>query len=801
MIRNYIKTAWRSLTYHRTYSLTNLVGLTLGLVVVLLIATRVLDELSYDQHWSRKDELYRVRTHLFDKDGNVLSQLNGAPEGLAQAWVADFPEIAGQAPVELVQTRLMLDSTASHYAELTMMESDTGFFNLFDIQLVDGNPRHVFAHAKNLAITESAHQRFFGGKPVVGKIFYNIPNHDKAEPFVIQAIVRDLPRNTHLHADAIVVVPQTSVYQPGARAGGARGQYLLLQPGTDTTAMNAKLNAWYRQKESADNSQSRGFFLQSVKDVHLRSTTGWESPMRDIYLFSGIGLLILVLVSINFVNLTFAHAVKRTAETGVRKVLGAGRRHFLYQLGAESMLLFGLSLLFAFILYIAAFAPLEAYFGHALTFGFHRSPAFFFLLAVSWLALGLLCSLFPAMALSKTKVSQGLKKQLFVLRLPMNTGFTKGLVAIQFSIAIVVMVCMLTIRAQLKYMDTKDLGYQPDNLIAVDYSLWEGKSEAFKQNLLQHPAIQSVSLSYWTPFMGWVDFAHIDDPENPGNTKLVAVLYGDFDYVKTLGLRVVEGRELHPDFALDGVAYGQEGDGEQLYSNVLASESAASHFNLELDRLSAPLKRTPVGIIQDFHAASLRFPISDIVVEAHANLDQGACMLIRTIEGGENDALAALNATWKQFFPGTIMPRTHQVAEQVRAQYLEERRQYQQLAFFGAISMLIALLGVLGLAIYTIERRVKEIGIRKVLGASVRSIVALLSASFAKPVFVAIALAFPVAWWAMRKWLDNFAYRIEMPLLVFVFAGLFALCCMFLVVGGRALRSAKANPVESLRDE
>lgn len=798
MVRHYIKTAWRTLTRHRAYSLTNLVGLTLGLTVVMLILTSVLDALSFDQHWSKKDEIYRIRTTHFDAEDNIRWQLDRAPDGLAAAWTADFPEIVDYSTIEMGHTRLMLDSLTKHHAELSVVETDTGFFNLFDIQVITGQTKHILPDAKNLVITKRAHSRYFGGQDVVGTIFYDIPDQGQPQPYIIQAIISDLPQNTHLQAEALVVTRQAAAFEPNGRN---RGQYVQLKAGSDTATIHRKLNAWHQQRFPAEDGQSVIFSLQSVKDVHLRSTTGWDSPMRNIYLFSGIAVLILLLVSINFINLTFAHGMKRTAETGVRKVLGADRRHFIYQLGTESLMLFGISSLLAFIFYLAAFSPLEQYLGHPLTLGFHRSAGLSALLLSSWFALGLFCSIFPATMLSNVNVAQGLKKQIFFFRMPMNIGFTRVLVAIQFGIAMVVIICMVSIRAQLLYMDTKDLGYEPDNLIAVYPYVWEGKADAFKQQLLQHSSIQSVSLTYWTPFAGSAEFSHVDDPNKPGNLKTFVRIYADFDFVNTLGLRLRDGRVLQAGYGLDAITYTPETAKTGPYGNALVSESAAHALGLVVGQPSTLIERTPVGIIQDFHAASLRFPISEVIVEAQTNLDLGVVMLIRTTGGNRTDALSAIRDTWASLFPNKILDDMHWLSDKVDAQYAEERRQYQQLAFFGAVSLVIALLGVLGLVVYTIERRLKEIGIRKVMGASVYSVVALLSRSFAKPVFIAALPAFALAWWAMHRWLENFAYRIDMPLFLFFLSGVFTLCCMLLVVGFRTWGAARANPVESLRDE
>ncbi|SEL53191.1 ABC transporter permease [Parapedobacter koreensis] len=798
MIKNHLKTAWRTMVLNRTYSITNLIGLSLGLVVVMLISSLVLDELSYDRQWTLRDELYRLRSIHSDKDGNVQFRSDGAPSGLGHALAAQFPEVIDYTNINSMTPKLTIDRLSNRYVDLDVLESDTNFFNLFDTQALEGNPKQIVAHAKNLVITESTHRRYFEGEEVIGKLFYSRPDAGEPDPYVINAILRDLPQNTHLHAEAILIVPHHQPFEPD-KAGAQQGQYIHIQQGADTATLAAKINEWYTRQQPEQRHGNIAFTFQSIKDIHLRSVTGWDSPMRDIYVLIGIATLILVLACINFVNLTFAHAVKRTLETGIRKVLGANRIHLISQIGAESLLLFGSALAVAFFGYVLVLPAFEKYLGHPLTLTFHRSLPMLAGLLFFWVLLGIFCSLFPALALSKTKATHELKKRLTILNLPLNTGFTKSLIALQFSIAMVVIICMLTIREQLRYMDAKDLGYKPENLLVLDYTQWEGKSQAFKQTLSQHPGITSVSLSQWSPFSGYAEFTEVEDPENPAHKEHIALFRGDFDLINTLGMQLIDGRKLQPNHALDAVTYDSITLQREIYSNVLVTETTAKNLHLELNSASAPLSHTPVGVVKDFHGASLRYPIALMMIEAQREWDAG-CMLVRVADGQEKEALEAVIATWNDFFPNRIS-RINWLEEQIKNQYLNEQKQYQQLAFFSSISMLIALLGVLGIAIYTIECKVKEIGIRKVLGASVGSIVSLLSASFTKLVFVAAALAFPIAWWLMHNWLNNFAYRIEVPLLLFVLTGLFTFCCMLTVVGFKAFRAASANPVESLRDQ
>lgn len=798
MIRNYIKTAWRTLILNRTYSMTNIIGLTVGLIVVMLISSLVLDELSYDRQWKNSDDLYRIRSIYSDAEGNETQRVDYAMAGLGNSLTAQFPEVMGSAKINSTTSKLKIDGTSNRYLELTILESDTNFFNLFDIQAIAGDPKQTAAHMKNLAITESTHKRYFAGKPILGDIYYDIPEGGEPQAYIISAILQDLPDNSHLHAEAILISTGQEAFTPD-KIRNLDAQYILTQKGINPASLTSKINSWFADQEKEQFYEQVSFQLQPIKDIHLRSVTGWDSPMRDIYFLSGISLLILILVSINYINLTFAHVVRRTMETGIRKVLGAKRIHLILQLATESLLLFGTALSLAFPIYIILLPLFEKYLGQSLTLTFYTSPPLVACLILFWILLALICSIFPAISLSKAKPSEGLKKHLSLLQLPLNTAFTRGLIAIQFAIAIVVAVCMLSIRAQLKYMNDKDLGYEPHNILVINYTTWEGKAKPFKETILQHRDISAASFSRWTPFSGSVDFHTFEYPEKPERSEQIAIINADFDFVKTLGIQVTAGRDLQPEYALDAVSYDSETLQREIYSNTLVTETTAKKLGLHLNQGSVPLRHTPVGFIRDFNAASLRYPIGLVAVQAQREWEDG-CMVIRIEEGKRQEALAFVTDTWHKFFLDRI-PRIDWLDEQVINQYQVEYRLYQRLAFFSAISMFIALLGVLGIAVYTIERKVKEIGIRKVLGASVHSIILLISASFTWLVLIAAAIAFPIAWWFVNNWLDNFAYRIDVPIHIFALTGWITLTLMWTVVGIRALHAAQANPADSLRDE
>ncbi|WP_293879639.1 ABC transporter permease [Sphingobacterium sp. UBA1498] len=798
MIKNYLKTAWRTLMRNRIYSLSNLVGLTIALLVFMLISALVVDELSYDRQWSNSKELYRMRIVPKEIQEGFTNNNSGAPEGISATLKAHFPEVLGYTSIHSFSTKLTINKGSKQFTEINTLEIDSGFFNLFDTKIIAGNPKHVIAGAKNITLTASGVQKYFGGKDVLGSTFYNKPQEGKPEAYYVNAIIEDMPHNSSFQAEAFVLMPKVNEFNP-EKSGSLQTQILLLKSTTDVKSFSDKINKWYNTQKLGDWLKEHNLFIEPITDIHLRSITGWENPMQDIYLLAGIAILILVLVSINYINLSFAHALKRTQQIGIRKVLGASRKNLILQMGLESTMLFAGSFLIAFLSYVLIFPAFEHYLEHPLTMSYQHSFFMFVGLLSIWIVLGWICSLPTALSLSKTHPSLELRKQLSFFKLPLNMVFTKVLVIFQFAIAIVVAICMMSMRAQLHYLYNKDLGYEPKNLLAINYTSWEGKDQAFKQELLKHSYISSVSLTSWTPFSGSVDFKTVADPNNPNKELPVVFVYADYDYIKTMGIKLLSGRPLSADYALDRPFTDSIQAGQRVLTNMLVSEQTAQRLSLKLNKSNEPLNNTPVGVFKEFNGASLKFPIGPFAIKSQ-NEWEGSCMLIRVQEGKKKEALALVNSTWNHFFPNRIAQFNWQ-EDQVQHQYNKEKKQYQQLAFFTGASMLIAILGIVAIAIYTLERRVKEIGIRKVLGASVNTITYMISRSFIALLLIAILIAFPIAWWFTHKWLENFYYHIDVPIALFVFTGLFMGVTTLTIIAVRIFQTARINPVNSLRDE
>lgn len=798
MIRYYFKTAWRSIRQNRTYFLTNIIGLTVGLISLMLLTSLLSNELSFDKQWANKDELYRVRTAFVNEDGEETWRMAEAPSGLAHALSEQFPEATDYTRISHKQETLLLDAAKKTAADLKLLHADSNFFNLFETQALQGNPKQRVGHLKNLVLTQSAATRYFADQDIIGRVIETRPYEGEPETYYINAIIADLPQNSHLHADAILVQPSSEAFTPAIFADN-QGQYLRLTKGTDIAKMDDKINQWVKTNDPNQNYKNSRYSLQSIKDIHLRSETGWNSAMRNIYLLSSISVLIVLLLMFNYINLNFAQALKHSVNTGIHKVLGASNRQLYIQAGAESSLFFSLSFVMAYIAYALLLPLFESYLQYPLTMTFIKSAPMLLSLLILWLTIGFICSMPGAHSLAKTKVAYALKKKISVLSVPLKAGVTRFLVVLQFAIALIIVCGMVAIRSQLQYIDQKDLGYNPKNLLLINFTNWEQQAKVFKETLLKRPSIQSASFSQWTPFSGGLDIKEVDSPNGNNAKQTFASFPADLDLPETLQIKLLDGRYLNEKYADDIFLYSPETANRAIRSNVLITAGLISSLQLHIDEGSTNLQHTPVGTIGDLHAGSLHHDLLGFIIEGQQEWDEGALM-IRFAEGQEKEARTIVSDTWNQFYADKTL-QINAMESLVKQQYKKEQSEYQQLAFFSGISLFIAFLGILGLSTFTTERRVKEIGIRRVLGAPISAIIALLSTSFLKLVGLAFVIAFPIVSFLITKWLDNFAYRIELPYILFIIVGLGTLTMTLILVGSKAVRAARANPVDSLRDE
>ena len=811
MLKHHFKTAWRTILHHKTYSVITIIGLTIGLCACMLVATVVLDDLSYDKQWTKGNRLYRITSVNKMGDG-LYDRSSSSFAGLVPALKSNFPEVEAGAEMSVQKKRLKLHDADANGIETTALFADTTFWQLLDIQILAGNPRQYLDGQNNLIITEGFRKKFFPNENPVGKIIHDVPVYsDKSSPYVITGIIKDISPNTVLRCEAIVVKKPGNEVLNTKQYGTFLQNFILVKPGTDMTNFTFKINNWYAHFVTVKNPYR--FEFQPVSDMYLHSDFADYQPVKgdykNVYIFSGVALLLLLIACVNFVNLGTARAIQRLRETGVRKILGAQRKQLVQQFLTESFLYFLIASVSAALFYQLSLAPLEHFIGHNLSQTFTSAFYLFACCCIAVLMISLVTGIYPALVLSAFKPAATLKGELLGNYRGSQHAVRKSLVVLQFSISIIVLIALIVVQEQVTFLKHKDIGYRSDNLLSIGQVSWDGKGESFKNELLKQPGVTSASITSRLPTLGAGYMSkEIDDPHHPGNKINVWFINGDVDLAKVMGLNLVNGRLLNESYGAD--LMDQDSmmriQDSATYANVANRQSslitAYAAKILQVNSLGRPIKdahTTPVGIVKDFNNESLKEPIKPTIIIAERSPAYGG-MLIKIQPGGQKGITSSIDKLWRRFYPDKLL-ELKWVDDMLAAQYAEEARLQQLFAFFSGLTMFLAILGILGLIIQATAQRRKEVGIRKVLGASVASIVSLFSADFLKLVFIAVIIASPVAWWLMNSWLTDFAYRVHIGLGVFVIAGAIAMFVALLTISFQTIKAAMVNPVKSLRTE
>ncbi|MBO0930841.1 ABC transporter permease [Fibrella aquatilis] len=812
MLTNYLKIAWRNLLRNKAFSAINIVGLALGMATCLLIGLFVLDELSYDRFHEKADRIVRVvlRGTL---NGEQVREANVMPP-VAYALQSRFPEInrttrlrtAGKPPIAYGDKLFRTNQLAF---------ADSTLFRVFTLPLVKGDARTALVSPNTIVVSESMARQFFGSENPIGKVV--LVFGDKVA-YTVTGVIADVPAHSHFRFDAFASMTGVAEANQDNWLQSGFFTYLLLPDGYDYRQLEDKLqpiidanmlpplekmmgttSAEFKKKGG-----QLGLFLQPLTDIHLHSDLKPETELepggdiRYVYLFGAIAVFMLLLACINFINLSTASSTKRAKEVGIRKALGSERATLIGQFLIESSLLTTLSLVLAVGLVIVLLPAFNRLSGKALSLtsinGYGLLPG----LLGFGLVVSILAGSYPAFSLSSFRPIATLKGAVVT---PGNwrIGLRGGLVVFQFFVSISLLIGTTVVYRQLHYIQTMKLGYDKEQVLVLERTGVLGQNEAvWRQKLAQDARVVHASVSGFLP-------------NNKLNTGIIAMhptresarltrlsLFGiDQHYVPTLGMKVVAGRNFSATFPSDSSA-------------VLINEATARLFNWRGDAVgqtlvspALPGSGNPdktfrvIGVVQDFHFRSLHEPVAPAVMLLGNN---SGGILLKTRTSNVANLLAALKDQWSAF--KTDAPFTYSfLDESYQATYQAELKTGQILSLFAGLTIFIACLGLFGLATFTAEQRTKEIGVRKVLGASVTSIVALLSKDFLKLVLIAIVIASPLAWYAMTWWLQDFAYRINIEWWVFVLAGALAVGIALLTVSFQSIKAALMNPVKSLRSE
>jgi len=787
MIKNYLKTAWRNLLSNKMFSLINISGLALGMTCALLIMLWIKDETRMDKFHANGKRLFRVMENQY-YEGSI-STFTATPGIFAENVVKDIPEI--QLASQALWEEEPLFTVGDKFFKEKGRYVQKDFLRMFSFKLVKGDPNTALARPDAVVISKKLAEKYFGQQDPVGKLI----NVDNEQNVIVTGVLDEVPKTSSLQFDFLMSYDIWFKKNDWAKEWGNNGPlcYVMLGPNASSDKVNAKIKNYLKTKNKDSNVE---LFLQNYGESYLYSD--WDNGKQTggrieyVRIFSIVAVIILVIACINFMNLATARSLKRAREIGVRKVVGAGKRQLIAQFMGESLFVSFLAICLSLLIVALLIPSFNALTDKKLELDF-SNPFFLLLLLGLTLVTGIISGSYPSLFMSSLK-------PIIVLKgiLKFNTGatlFRKGLVVFQFALSIVLILGMIVIYRQIDYIHNKNLGFAKEDLLYIPLEGALQKSyPTFKDELLRQPGIKSVSSSQSGPLEVGSSTQGVRWP-GKDTTKLILFSTNPitYDYIKTMGIQLKEGRDFDPSFSLDT-------------NNYLVNEAALRKIGYK-DPIGKELtmwgdKGSIVGVMKDYHHNSLHVPIEPLILRLFKKSwnSYWGNVLVRTEKGKTKQAIASMEKTYRQFNPGFPFRYFFTDAEMLK-NYKAEHTVSKLSKYFAFLAIFISCLGLFGLVTFTAQQRVKEIGIRKVLGASVSGIVRMLSKDFIKLVLLAAVIAFPVAWWAMNRWLGDFAYRVHIGWWVFVASGIAAMLIALLTVSFQAIKSAIASPVKSLRTE
>lgn len=808
MVTHYLRLALRHARKYTGYLLINIIGLAIGMACFLLIFFHIWDELSYDRFHDHSDRIYRLVVEQ-SWDGR---QVASAPVPLGPVVVEEIPEVQKFVRFKSPTYKWMLQHEDKAFNERRFLVTDPEIFDVFSWTLARGNPREALTVPNGIVLTEAMAKKYFGGEDPMGKIIRAENSYD----FQVTGILNAPPANTHFQFDFLTSFRMESEfhpYGPGLLTNWdwpAVYTYLLLVPNADPRMVEQKItDVLAKYRKDASNGSMRPF-LQPLTDIHLYSNLEGElEPNSDIgyvYLFTAIACLVLFIGCINFMNLATARAATRATEVGMRKVVGASRMQLATQFLGESVLVAVLALPLSIILMVLLLPTFNELVGKDLEFGMQQAWWFWPGIFAGTLLIGIASGSYPAFFLSAFQpigVLKGTKGS--------NASGTSGhvlrriLVVVQFTISIVLIVGTIMIDGQMDYVRQKRMGFDKNHVlytrITFETQYENNRWVNLKQRLSENPNILSTSFASSTPGglgTGQKDFRRVGDKNVSIDTRLLSV---DAGYLETMGIDLLAGRFFLPV------------DSQDTTWAVVLNETAVKRFGWTTmeDAIDHTLEATwdiqgggrkafkyqITGVVQDFHMTSLHQPIEPILLFPS---QLAMCIMLKVNANNIPEALTSYRETWTDIYPDFAFEYTF-LDDQLNQFYHTDEKLGQLIGSFSILAIVIACLGLFGLASFTAEQRTKEIGIRKVLGASIPTIMGILSKEIIKLILIANIIAWPMAYLFMDYWLQNFAYRIELSVWLFLAASLLVLIIALLTVAYHAIKAATTNPVETLRYE
>ena len=795
MIKNYLTVAIRNIARNKTFSAINILGLAIGMACCILILLYVQDELSYDRHHEHADRIYRVAAE--GKVAGTMRQFAITPFPMGPALVKDYPEVIksvrffqGTNPRTLVE-----DQHGQAFFEDGVLFTDANVFEVFNFPLSQGDPKTAFLEPFSIVITEAMAQKYFGKHNPIGQPLILF----KKASFKVTGVLKDAAHNTHFQFDFLA----SPILQEPGWFNHEYYTYLLLQQNDSAGELEAKLPNFI-ETHAGEQHKALGYkidyFLQPLTDIHLHSHLEWEiSPNGDIryvYLFLSIAFFVLILACINFMNLSTARSATRSKEVGMRKVVGANRMQLIRQFMGESILLALVALLFAVVLVELSLPAFNTFIQRELVLDYAGNwHVVLALLSVALFA-GMLSGIYPAFFLSAFQPVEVLKS---TMRRGLKTSNSrKTLVVFQFVISIVLIIGTVVIYHQSDYIKNKKLGFNKEHVIVMP-NPGEQLTERYRSILSTYPNVLNTSRSVSVPGRKLPSnlFRPSSDSAYPDGL-MMNHLQVDHGFISTYGLELIEGRDFSKDISSDkyGTFILNESAMRKLGWTSLANQKLELIFP-EGNKLKVEAQGDVVGVVKDFHYKSLHHEIEPLIIMTG---NWFAYFAIRIRSDDVVGTLSFLKTQWKEIAPNKPFDYFF-LDDDYDKLYRTEEQIGTLFALFSILAIFVASLGLFGLASFTAQRRIKEIGIRKVLGASVSNLVLMLSKEFALLVGIANLIAWPIAYYAMNRWLQDFAYRIDLEIWAFVLSGFLALFIALTTVSYQAWKVARTNPVDALRYE
>jgi putative ABC transport system permease protein len=810
MIKNLITIAIRLLKKNSLFSIINILGLSIGLAASIIIYLWVYDELSYDEFHENSENIYRVERDMTLDGQRIQVPITSPPT--APQIMADFPEV--RSFTRLAYEDVLIEGLNKDQNTERIFYADSSFFDIFSFDVMVGNPSSCLEEPFTVTMSETAAKKYFGPEPELGSVV-NINFRGELKPLRLTAIFEDFPHNSHIQADIIVSFSSLKSLRHEMMMtswlASFHYSYILLSDNTDPQKLEEGLQTMVEKYFGPDIRNYLGIEnprefltikLVPITDIHLTANRTWEieppGSENSVFIFSLVSVLLLVIAGINFMNLSTARASRRALEVGIRKVSGASKRQLIQQFLGESLFFSFIALIFSLFFIELALPSFSVFTGKDLSSKLVLESWNPVIILGVWILTALLSGLYPAFFLSSYKPAAVLKGSRGRNGAP---WFRKALVVGQFAISVGLIICAITVYRQLQYINEKDLGYERAGLLDIPvedrtiYQSWD----ALKKDLLAIPEVENLTRSLVIPTShSFTDNPHLlrDNPK----PFFPIVNRTDENFIPVMGISMLAGQNFQPDMMSDSLVYYIINDKAR---KMFGFKTALDAVGEEIGLMDGGENESRdwgqiVGVCEDFHFQALTEEIKPMVISSSSVGHNH--ITLRVDENKESEANQKIREVWEQYYPGKIY-KSNFIEEDFNAQHITESRLQSILLIFTFLSVFVACLGLLGLSIFSLEQRRKEIGIRKSLGAEVAQIVTLISAEFSRLILISNLIAVPIAYFILREWLRNFPYHRNLEIWVFIAAALVAWMAALITILVQTYRAGRLNPAEVLKYE